>query len=153
MFLHGGLLHVGGNMLYLWLFGDSVEDALGHGRVLVFYLVSGVVAAAAQTVMTPASSVPIVGASGAVSGVLGAYVVLFPYATVLTLVTFVVFFRVIRIPALIVLGFWIVVQFFNGLGAFQNPGEGGAAWFAHIGGFLAGIVFLLIIRPRTKAGL
>jgi membrane associated rhomboid family serine protease len=151
MFLHGGLLHVGGNMLYLWIFGDNVEDTLGHGRFLLFYLLSGVVAAAAQTVMSPASSVPMIGASGAVSGVLGAYIVLFPYATVLTLVTFIFFFRLVRIPALLVLGFWIVVQFLNGVGSFYGPGgEGGVAWFAHIGGFLAGIAFLLIIRPRAQ---
>jgi membrane associated rhomboid family serine protease len=154
MFLHGGLLHVGGNMLYLWIFGDNVEDTLGHGRFLLFYLLSGVVAAAAQTVMSPASAVPMIGASGAVSGVLGAYLVLFPYATVLTLVMFIFFFRLVHIPALIVLGFWIVVQFFNGLGSFSTPGgEGGVAWFAHIGGFVAGIVFLLIIRPRAQARL
>jgi membrane associated rhomboid family serine protease len=154
MFLHGGLLHVGGNMLYLWIFGDNVEDTLGHGRFLLFYLLSGVVAAAAQTVMSPASAVPMIGASGAVSGVLGAYLVLFPYATVLTLVMFIFFFRLVHIPALIVLGFWIVVQFFNGLGSFSTPGgEDGVAWFAHIGGFVAGIVFLLIIRPRAQARL
>jgi membrane associated rhomboid family serine protease len=154
MFLHGGLLHVGGNMLYLWIFGDNVEDTLGHGRFLLFYLLSGVVAAAAQTVMSPASAVPMIGASGAVSGVLGAYLVLFPYATVLTLIMFIFFFRLVHIPALIVLGFWIVVQFFNGLGSFSTPGgEGGVAWFAHIGGFVAGIVFLLIIRPRAQARL
>ena len=154
MFLHGGLLHVGGNMLYLWIFGDNVEDTLGHARFLLFYFLSGLVAAAAQTVMNPSSPVPMIGASGAVSGVLGAYLILFPHATVLTLVMFIFFIRLIRIPALIVLGFWIVVQFFNGLGSFQRQGgEGGVAWFAHIGGFLAGIVILLIIRPRTKAGL
>ena len=154
MFLHGGLLHVGGNMLYLWIFGDNVEDTLGHGRFLIFYFLSGLVAAASQTLLNPSSSVPMIGASGAVSGVLGAYLILFPYATVLTLVMFIFFIRLIRIPALIVLGFWIVVQFLNGLGSFQRAtGEGGVAWFAHIGGFLAGIVILLIIRPRAKPGL
>jgi membrane associated rhomboid family serine protease len=154
MFVHGGLLHVGGNMLYLWIFGDNVEDTLGHGRFLLFYLLSGVVAAAAQTAMSPGSAVPMIGASGAVSGVLGAYIILFPYATVLTLVTFIFFFRLVRIPAVIILGFWIVVQFFNGLGSFsRESGEGGVAWFAHIGGFVAGIVFLLIIRPRAQARL
>jgi membrane associated rhomboid family serine protease len=154
MFLHGGFLHVGGNMLYLWIFGDNVEDTMGHGRFLLFYLLSGVAAATAQTVMSPDSPVPMIGASGAVSGVLGAYLILFPYATILTLVMFIFFIRLVRIPALLVLGFWIVVQLLNGLVSSHRPGgEGGVAWFAHIGGFLAGIVIFLIIRPRAKAGL
>jgi len=149
MFVHGGLLHVGGNMLYLWIFGDNVEDTLGHARFLFFYLLSGIAAAVAQTAVGPASTVPMIGASGAVSGVLGAYIVLFPYATVLTLVTFVFFFRLVHVPAIIVLGFWVVVQVFNGLGSFHTPGgEAGVAWFAHIGGFVAGIALLLIMRPR-----
>jgi|SRR5215471_6297584 len=148
MFLHGGLLHVAGNMLYLWIFGDNVEDTFGHARFLLFYLVSGIAAAAAQVAASPASSVPMIGASGAVSGVLGAYMLLFPHATILTLVTFVFFIRLVHVPALIVIGLWIVVQFVNGLVAF-NPrgGEGGVAWFAHIGGFVAGIALLLIVRP------
>ena len=158
MFLHGGLLHVGGNMLYLWIFGDNVEDTFGHGRFLLFYLLSGIAAAAAQVAASPDSSVPMIGASGAVSGVLGAYLLLFPHATILTLVTFVFFIRLVHIPAVIVLGFWIVVQFFNGLGAFQTSagpvqtpgGEGGVAWFAHIGGFLTGIALLLIVRPGRQ---
>ena len=154
MFLHGGLLHVGGNMLYLWIFGDNVEDTLGHGRFLLFYLLSGAAAAAAQTAAGPASPVPMIGASGAVSGVLGAYLILFPRATILTLVTFVFFIRLVHVPAMVVLGFWIVVQLFNGLGSFHTPGgEGGVAWFAHIGGFLAGIGLLLIVRPRRTARL
>jgi len=149
MFLHGGLIHIGGNMLYLWIFGDNVEDTLGHVRFLGFYLASGVAAALGQTAMAPTSSVPMIGASGAISGVLGAYLLLFPYARVLTLVTFGFFIRFIHVPAILILGFWIVVQFLNGalsLGA----GEGGAgvAWFAHIGGFLAGIVLLFVLRPR-----
>jgi membrane associated rhomboid family serine protease len=154
MFLHGGLLHVGGNMLYLWIFGDNVEDTLGHGRFLAFYLLSGIIAAVAQTAVDPTSSVPMIGASGAISGVLGAYLVLFPYATVLTLITFVFFFRLVRIPAIVVLGLWFVVQFFNGLGSVHTPGgEAGVAWFAHIGGFLAGMALLLIVRPRRVARL
>src|SRR5215510_3160569 len=118
MFLHGGFLHVGGNMLYLWIFGKNVEDTLGHARFLVFYLVSGVAAAAAQVALSAASSVPMIGASGAVSGVLGAYMLLFPHATILTLVTFVFFIRLVHVPPLIVIGLWIVVQFVNGLVAF-----------------------------------
>lgn len=154
MFVHGGLLHVGGNMLYLWIFGDNVEDTLGHPRFLLFYLLSGIIAALAQTAVGPASSVPMIGASGAVSGVLGAYLVLFPYARVLTLMTFVFFFRLVHVPAVIVLGFWIVVQLFNGLGSFHTPGgEAGVAWFAHLGGFVAGIALLLIVRPRPPSRL
>ncbi len=158
MFLHGGLLHVGGNMLYLWIFGDNVEDTLGHGRFLVFYVVAGVAAAAAQVAMNPASKVPMVGASGAVSGVLAAYLLLFPRARILTLIIFGFFIRFVHVPAVIVLGFWIVVQIFNGLvsagAAIGGAGEGGGvAWFAHIGGFLAGIILLFLFRPRRSARL
>lgn len=151
MFLHGGLFHVGGNMLYLWIFGDNVEDTLGHGRFLAFYLFSGLAAALAQTAMAPRSSVPMIGASGAVSGVLGAYLVLFPHASILTLVTFGFFIRFIWVPAVLVLGFWIVVQILNGFVTFRASGGGeggGVAWFAHIGGFLGGMVLLFLLRPR-----
>jgi membrane associated rhomboid family serine protease len=153
MFLHGGLLHIAGNMLYLWIFGDNVEDALGHGRFLLFYVVSGVAAALAQTLVNPASAVPMVGASGAISGVLGAYLLLFPYARILTLITFGFFIRFVYVPAIVVLGFWIVVQFFAGVAAFSVTSAsgreaGGVAWFAHIGGFVAGIVLLFVLRPR-----
>ena len=146
MFLHGGLFHIAGNMLYLWIFGNNVEDSLGHGRFMLFYLASGVAAAATQTLMSPGSPVPMIGASGAISGVLGAYIVLFPHANVLTLVIFGFFWRFVRIPALIVLGFWMVVQILNGLGSFGTGG--GVAWFAHIGGFFAGMGLLFLIRPR-----
>ena len=148
MFLHGGLFHIAGNMLYLWIFGNNVEDTLGHGRFLVFYLLAGTAAALAQTAVGPTSKIPMIGASGAVSGVLGAYLILFPYASVLTLVTFGFFIRIVRIPAMIVLGFWIVVQFLNGLITFGAGERGGVAWFAHIGGFLAGLVLLALLRPR-----
>ena len=155
MFLHGGLFHIGGNMLYLWIFGNNVEDTLGHGRFLVFYLASGVAAAATQTLVGPASSVPMIGASGAVSGVLGAYLLLFPHANVLTLVTFGLFIRVVRVSALLVLGFWIVIQFVNGILAVSTTAggaEGGAgvAWFAHIGGFVAGMALLGLLRPPMR---
>jgi membrane associated rhomboid family serine protease len=153
MFLHGGLFHIGGNMLYLWIFGDNVEDTLGHGRFLGFYLVSGVAAAVAQTLVAPASRVPMIGASGAVSGVLGAYLFLFPHASVLTLVTFGFFIRFVHIPAVIVLGFWIVVQFLNGFLSVGAGDGGGVAWFAHIGGFAAGVVLLFLVRPRRSARL
>jgi membrane associated rhomboid family serine protease len=155
MFLHGGLFHIGGNMLYLWIFGNNVEDTLGHGRFLLFYLASGVAAAAGQIAISPGSHVPMIGASGAVSGVLGAYLLLFPYATILTLVTFGFFIRFLHVPALIVLGFWIVVQLFNGYFTFsaQAAGRaesGGVAWFAHIGGFLAGMLLLFLLRSRRS---
>ena len=158
MFLHGGLFHVGGNMLYLWIFGDNVEDTLGHGRFTLFYLASGVAGAVAQTLVNPRSSVPMIGASGAVSGVLGAYLFLFPYARVLVLFVFGFFVRAVYVPAMIVLGFWIVVQFLNGVITVSTSASGGAetggtAWFAHIGGFLAGIVLLFLMRPRRTARL
>ncbi len=156
MFVHGGLFHIAGNMLYLWIFGDNVEDTLGHARFLVFYLACGVAAALTHTVAGAASAVPMVGASGAVSGVLGAYLLLFPHANVLTLLIFGLFIRVVRIPALIVLGFWIVVQLINGFltvsvaAVWGDEAGGGVAWFAHIGGFLAGILLLYLLRPRAS---
>ena len=155
MFLHGSPLHVGGNMLYLWIFGDNVEDTLGHGRFLLFYLLSGIAAAAAQTITSPTSTIPMIGASGAVSGVLGAYLLLFPYATILTLMIFGFFVRSVHIPAVIVLGFWIVLQLINGwltvsASAMGRGESGGVAWFAHIGGFLGGMLLLLLFRPRPS---
>lgn len=152
MFLHGGLLHLGGNMLYLWIFGNNVEDILGHGRFVIFYLVSGLAAAVAQTMINPGSAIPVVGASGAVSGVLGAYFLLFPYSTVLTLVTFGFFWRFIHLPAMIVLGLWIVLQFLSGYLSLSAAGaaEGGVAFFAHIGGFIAGMGLLFVLRPRRS---
>jgi membrane associated rhomboid family serine protease len=147
MFLHGGIFHMAGNMLYLWIFGNNVEDTVGHTRFAIFYLLSGVAAAATQVFMNPASEVPMIGASGAVSGVLGAYLLLFPHANVLTLVIFGFFWRLVSIPAVVVLGFWIVVQILNGLGSFGTAG--GVAWFAHIGGFFAGMLLLMLLRPRA----
>jgi membrane associated rhomboid family serine protease len=156
MFLHGGLFHIGGNLLYFWIFGNNVEDTMGHGRFLLFYLLAGTAAAYAQALVNPRSSVPMIGASGAISGVLGAYVVLFPYARVLVLLVFGFFARLVYIPAIFVLGFWIVVQFANGLITVGGPAgaaEGGTAWFAHIGGFVAGILLLFLLRPRRAARL
>jgi membrane associated rhomboid family serine protease len=149
MFMHGGLFHIGGNMLYLWIFGNNVEDTLGHGRYLLFYLLSGVAAALAQTAIGPSSVVPMVGASGAVSGVLGAYLLLFPHAHVTTLIILGFFFRLVHIPAMFVLGFWIVLQVLNGLGSFGS--SGGVAFFAHIGGFLAGMGLLYVLKPRARS--
>jgi membrane associated rhomboid family serine protease len=136
-------------MLYLWIFGNNVEDTLGHGRCLIFYFACGAAAALAQTAVGPSSPVPMVGASGAVSGVLGAYLVLFPHASVTTVIILGFFWRLVQVPAVVVLGFWIVVQVLNGLGSFGA--SGGVAFFAHIGGFLAGIVLLFVLRPRAGA--
>ncbi len=151
MFVHAGLFHVGGNMLYLWIFGDGVEDAMGKGRFLLFYLTCGVVAAAAQYAGDPRSPVPMVGASGAVSGVLGAYLVLYPRARVWTLVFLGPFFwRIVRIPALALLGLWIVVQLLNSLITFANPQQGGVAVLAHVGGFAAGLALVGLFRRRSR---
>ena len=149
MFVHGGLFHVGGNMLYLWIFGNNVEDSMGKGRFIVFYLVGGGVAAAAQYLQDPASAVPMVGASGAVSGTLGAYVILFPHARVWTLIIFGFFWRIVPIPALMVLGFWIVVQALNGILTFGKGEPGGVAFFAHVGGFVAGMVLVKLFRQES----
>jgi membrane associated rhomboid family serine protease len=156
MFLHGGLFHIGGNMLYLWIFGKSVEQTLGHGRYLVFYLTAGVGAALGQTLASSASTVPMIGASGAVSGVLGAYLLLFPHARVMTLLVLGFFVRVVPVPAAIVLGAWIIVQFVNGLVTTRTgmgsgvEAAGGVAWFAHLGGVAAGMLLLLVLRPRAS---
>ena len=147
MFVHGGLFHLAGNMLYLWIFGDNVEDRLGRVRYLLFYLLSGVGAAAAQILSDPHSKIPMVGASGAISGVLGAYLLLYPHARVVTLVFFGWLIRLIEIRALFVLGFWIVVQLASGLLTWGAQ-VGGVAWFAHVGGFVAGLVMVIPLRRR-----
>ncbi len=143
MFLHGGFMHIAGNMLYLWIFGNNVEDSMGRGRFLVFYLMTGSVASIAQVLARPDSALPTIGASGAIAGVLGAYIVLFPNARVQTLIFLGYFARMAQLPALLVLGFWFVLQLFNGLLAFGMMQMGGVAWFAHVGGFVAG---LLLVR-------
>lgn len=148
MFVHAGFFHYAGNMLYLWIFGNNVEDAMGRMRFLVFYLACGAVAAGAQVLIAPDSRIPMVGASGAVSGVLGAYLLLFPFARVLTLVPIIIFLQLVEIPAVIVLGFWIIVQLLNGLVTFDAEG-GGVAWFAHIGGFAAGLLLIGLFKRRT----
>jgi membrane associated rhomboid family serine protease len=143
MFLHGGFMHIAGNMLYLWVFGNNVEDSMGRLRFLVFYLIGGVIASTTQVLAGSNSRLPTVGASGAIAGVLGAYIVLFPRARIQTLLFLGYFARVAQLPALLVLGFWFVLQLFNGLLAFGGAQIGGVAWFAHIGGFVAG---LLLVR-------
>lgn len=138
MFLHGGWLHLAGNMLFLFIFGDNVEGEMGHGRFAVFYLLSGLAAAGLQYVADPMSTAPMVGASGAIAGVMGAYLLLFPKAKVDVLFIFVIFFRIFPIPAWIVLGLWFGLQLFNG--ATVPSADGGVAYLAHVGGFLAGLV-------------
>lgn len=151
MFLHGGLLHLGGNMLYLWIFGNNIEDRMGPLRFLVFYLLSGVVAAYAHAAVEPASRIPMIGASGAVSGILGAYLLLFPHARVYTILFFGFFWQIVRVPALIVIGFWAIIQIVNGVLAKGLLSHGGIAWFAHIGGFLFGLITVrLWIRGRVR---
>ena len=147
MFLHGGWLHLLGNLLFLWIFGNNVEDRLGHVPFLLFYLVGGIAAALTQVVIAPQSDIPLVGASGAIAAVLGAYIVLFPGARILSLVFLGFFYQLLEVPALIVLGFWFVLQLasgFAGLGA--ETAQGGVAFFAHIGGFVAGVVVGILLR-------
>jgi membrane associated rhomboid family serine protease len=147
MFLHGGLMHLAGNMLYLWIFGNNVEDALGHGRFIAFYLISGIVAALAHIASAPGSTVPMVGASGAISGVLGAYLLLYPRAQVTVLVPIGIILQLVRLPAVVVLLLWFLIQFLSNLFA-GSGATGGVAWMAHLGGFLAGMVLLLFLKPR-----
>jgi membrane associated rhomboid family serine protease len=146
MFMHGGWLHLGGNMLYLWIFGDNIEDSMGHGRYLAFYLLCGTAAALTQGFVDPASTIPMVGASGAISGVLGAYVLLHPGATVRVLIFLGFFVTVAHIPALIVLGIWFLLQLMNGLAATAD--EPGVAFWAHVGGFVAGMAFVSFFKRR-----
>ena len=150
MFLHGGLLHIGGNMLYLWIFGNNIEDKLGHFRFLIFYLVSGIIASYAHAISSPSSNIPMIGASGAVSGVLGAYILLFPHARVHTLIFFGFFIQIVKIPALIVIGFWAIIQVINGILSQGLLPQGGVAWFAHIGGFLTGLLTIKIWLPKRR---
>lgn len=150
MFLHGGVLHLVGNLLYLWIFGDNVEDRLGHGWFVVFYLASGIAASWTHIVADPASVIPSIGASGAIAGVLGAYVVLYPHAKVLTLLPLGFFSQVVKIPAWWFLGFWFVQQSFSGVLSLANRGEqtGGVAWWAHIGGFVCGLAVGALLRAN-----
>ena len=142
MFMHAGWLHLGGNMLYLWIFGDNVEDNFGHVKFIIFYLLCGIAATFAQLAFSLNSNVPNLGASGAIAGVLGAYILLFPRGQVRVLQGQ----SVIPMPALIVIGLWFVLQFFSGVGSISNAAEGGVAYMAHIGGFLAGIALSFVFR-------
>ena len=148
MFMHGGWLHLGGNMLYLWIFGDNVEDRFGHLPFTIFYLLCGLAATFAQLMFSLGSRVPNLGASGAIAGVLGAYILLFPQGRVRVLQGA----QVVQMPALMVIGFWIVLQFFSGIGSIANTADtGGVAYMAHIGGFLAGLALTFLFRGRGGA--
>ena len=149
MFLHAGWLHLIGNMWYLWIFGDNIEDRLGHITFLIFYLLCGLGAGIIHTILNSHTDVPSIGASGAIAGVLGAYLVSYPFARIQTLVPIFFFFQILEIPALIVLGLWFVMQFFSGTAALatSNVNAGGVAWWAHVGGFLIGIL-LIGLFPR-----
>jgi membrane associated rhomboid family serine protease len=143
MFLHGGWLHIGGNMLYLWIFGKGVEAALGPGRYLVLYLICGVIAALTQAFVDPTSEVPMIGASGAIAGVLGAYLLLFPRSNVVVFFWIIIIFRLITVPAVILLGLWFLLQLISAASA--SPGEPGVAVWAHVGGFIAGMALVMIL--------
>lgn len=157
MFLHAGWLHIGGNMLYLWIFGDNIEDRLGHIKYAICYLLCGVIATMTHAVMLANSTLPSIGASGAIAGVLGAYIVLFPRARVTTLIPIFIFITIREIPAILVLGFWFVLQLFVGVASIGASSDvtGGVAVFAHIGGFIAGMILIVLMggtrRPRTVA--
>jgi len=152
MFLHGGWMHLLGNMLYLWIFGNNIEDILGRVRFILFYLLCGIVASLAQVLVNPEAVVPTIGASGAVAGVLGAYLVLFPNARIQSLVFVFYFVRLVEIPAIIVLGLWFILQFFNGLASVGMQQMGGVAYFAHVGGFVAGVVLIYLLPKGRRPG-
>ena len=151
MFLHGGFLHIGGNMLYLWIFGNNVEDLLGHARYLVFYLFCGLVAVAAHVASAPESAVPVIGASGAIAGVLGAYAVSYPTARIRTLVPLGFIWTTLYLPAVVLLALWFAMQIW--FGTLQRGGGGGVAWWAHVGGFIAGAILVkpFQVRPPGRS--
>jgi len=147
MFMHGGIFHLAGNMLYLWIFGNNIEDKLGHVRFIIFYLFCGVVGSYSHAFTEPDSLIPMVGASGAISGILGAYLLLFPRAGVYTIIFLGFFMQIVKIPALIVIGFWALMQIMNGLLSAGIMKGGGVAWFAHLGGFLVGLLTIRLWLP------
>ncbi len=146
MFLHGGWMHLAGNMLFLWIFGNNVEDSMGHGRFLVFYLLCGAAAALVQSAAAPLATIPMIGASGAIGGVLGAYILLHPKANVRVLLVIFLYIRLLNVPAMIVLGIWFVMQFVSGWSAAAD--QGGVAFWAHVGGFVAGAALIPFFKRR-----
>ena len=150
-FLHGGFLHLASNMLYLWIFGDNVEDRLGPARFLSLYLGSGVAAAVAQILVAPRSPLPLVGASGAIAGILGAYFLLFPSARIVTLIPIGFFLDTVELPAFLFLGFWFLLQWIQGMTTIgQVASVGGVAFWAHVGGFISGMIGVALLRPRRQ---
>ena len=151
-FLHGGWMHLLGNMWFLWIFGDNIEDILGHGKYLLFYLGCAAVAGLTQAFLTTDPRVPMVGASGAIAGVMGAYVVKFPQSRILALVTIIFFFTTVEVPAWVMLILWFVTQFFNGIGSigYSHASQGGVAFFAHVGGFVAGALLIYTMPTRQR---
>lgn len=151
-FLHAGWLHIAGNMLYLYIFGDNVEDRMGHIPYLIFYLFCGVVAAVAQIIVAPDSTIPSLGASGAIAGVLGSYLILFPWARVRTVIFIFIFISVVSLPAILLIGFWFVLQVFDGVSQLSTVQQsmGGVAYFAHVGGFVSGLLITLLLRSRLQ---
>jgi membrane associated rhomboid family serine protease len=152
MFMHAGLAHIGGNMLYLWIFGDNVEDRVGHGRYLIFYLVGGLVADVAHFLTDPYSTIPTVGASGAIAAVLGAYLIYFPGSQIATFIPLPlgIFYKLTMLPAAVVLGFWFVFQLFDGVAALGGGEASGVAYWAHIGGFVAGILMAKLLPTESR---
>lgn len=149
MFLHGGFIHLIGNMWYLWIFGDNIEDMLGRFKFLIFYFICGIGSAMVHVYFNSQSGIPCIGASGAISGVLGAYMVTFPRARILVILPLFIIWEIIELPAIIVLGFWFLIQFFSGTVAISAAHGGGVAWWAHIGGFVLGIIFIKIF-PKSR---
>ncbi len=152
MFLHGNFFHVFSNMWMLWIFGDNVEDRMGHTRYLFFYFCCGVAAICGQLLATPQAVSPMIGASGAISGVIGAYFLLYPRARILTFVPVIIFFYFIEVPAFVFIGLWFVMQFLQGAAQQAAGGEGGIAWWAHVGGFIAGVGLLYFFKGRKSQG-
>lgn len=150
MFMHGGLAHIAGNMLYLWIFGDNVEDRMGPIKYLCFYLIGGVAASVTHILTNSGSQIPTVGASGAIAAVLGAYLILFPQSKVVTFIPLGFFMRLTLVPASLVLGLWFVLQLFNGVLSLGGPDVGGVAFWAHIGGFVAGVLMALLLGRGRK---
>lgn len=152
MFLHGGWMHVLGNMWFLWIFGDNIEDILGHGKYLLFYLLCGVGAAMTQVYFSPGSRVPMVGASGAIAGVMGAYMMKFPYSRINTLIFLAFFITTVEVPAWVMLIYWFFIQLISGVGSvgYSQVSQGGTAFLAHVGGFVAGIGLIYLMRPKER---
>ena len=150
MFLHGGWMHLLGNILYLWIFGNNIEDAMGHVKFLIFYLICGVIASMTHVFFDANSTIPSLGASGAIAGVLGAYLILHPKQSVRVLVPFGFFSRITELPAIVVIGFWALLQVFGGLGSIAHTAQSGVAYMAHVGGFVAGLILVFLFRSSRR---